>query len=97
MKSVVICEALRTPIGKFQGTLSTVRPDDLLAQTISSIVDRSGIDPNLIEDVYMGCANQAGEDSRIGAREWSRSRSPSWSGCRAARMSSAPIFRKVRG
>ncbi len=68
MKSIVICEALRTPIGKFQGTLSTVRPDDLLAETISAVVERSNIDPTLIEDVYMGCANQAGEDNRNIAR-----------------------------
>ncbi len=68
MKDVVICEALRTPIGRFQGTLSTVRPDDLLAQTIAKLIDRSGLDPQLIEDVFMGCANQAGEDNRNIAR-----------------------------
>ncbi|MBM74020.1 MAG: acetyl-CoA C-acyltransferase [Proteobacteria bacterium] len=68
MKEVVICEALRTPIGRFQGTLSTVRPDDLLAQTISKLIERSGIDSKLIEDVFIGCANQAGEDNRNIAR-----------------------------
>jgi acetyl-CoA acetyltransferase family protein len=68
MKNVVICEAKRTPIGRFQGTLSTVRPDDLLAQVISEIIESSGINPELIEDVYMGCANQAGEDNRNIAR-----------------------------
>ncbi len=68
MSDVVICEALRTPIGRFMGGLSTVRPDDLLALTMAAVVERSGIDPALVDDVFMGCANQAGEDNRNVAR-----------------------------
>ncbi|MCK6506249.1 thiolase family protein [Myxococcota bacterium] len=68
MPDVVICEALRTPIGRFQGGLADVRPDDLLAGTIAAVVARSGIDPALVDDVFMGCANQAGEDNRNVAR-----------------------------
>jgi 3-oxoadipyl-CoA thiolase len=66
-RTAVIC-ALRTPIGRYGGTLSSVRPDDLAAHVIRSIVERSGIDPSLIDDVYMGAANQAGEDNRNVAR-----------------------------
>ncbi|MFG0313348.1 MAG: 3-oxoadipyl-CoA thiolase, partial [Phycisphaerales bacterium] len=66
-KAAVIC-ALRTPIGRYGGTLSSVRPDDLAAHVIRAVVDRSGIDPALIDDVYMGAANQAGEDNRNVAR-----------------------------
>ncbi|NOY24683.1 MAG: thiolase family protein [Oligoflexia bacterium] len=68
MPDVVICEALRTPIGRFQGGLSTVRPDDLLALTMAAVVQRTGIDPVLVDDVFMGCANQGGEDNRNVAR-----------------------------
>ncbi len=68
MHQVFVCEALRTPIGRFQGGLSEVRPDDLLAQAIAAAVARSGIDPALIDDVFAGCANQAGEDNRNVAR-----------------------------
>ncbi len=64
MHEVVICDALRTPIGRFMGGLSTVRPDDLSAHVIRALVDRTGIDPAGIEDVFWGCANQAGEDNR---------------------------------
>ena len=53
LKDVVICEALRTPIGRFQGGLSGVRPDDLAAHVIKAIVDRSGIDPALVDEVFM--------------------------------------------
>lgn len=66
-KAAVIC-ALRTPIGRYGGTLSSVRPDDLAAIVIRAVVERSGIDPTLIDDVYMGAANQAGEDNRNVAR-----------------------------
>lgn len=66
-KAAVIC-ALRTPIGRYGGTLSPVRPDDLAAHVIRSVVERSGVDPDLIDDVYMGAANQAGEDNRNVAR-----------------------------
>jgi len=65
---VVIVDAVRTPIGRFLGGLSAVRPDDLLALTIRALLDRTGLDPALVDDVYMGCANQAGEDNRNVAR-----------------------------
>jgi acetyl-CoA C-acetyltransferase len=68
MPDVVICEALRTPIGKFEGALSGVRPDDLLADLMKTVVARTQIDPSQIDDVFMGCANQAGEDNRNVAR-----------------------------
>ena len=68
MQRAVIIDAVRTPIGRYGGGLSSVRPDDLAALVIKAIVDRTGIDPTLIEDVYMGDANQAGEDNRNVAR-----------------------------
>ena len=68
MKDVVIVSAVRTPIGKIRGTLSQVRPDDLAAIAVKTAVERSGIDPAIIEEVYLGCANQAGEDNRNVAR-----------------------------
>lgn len=68
MKEVVITSAVRTPIGKIRGTLAQVRPDDLGAIVIKEAVERSGIDPAIIEEVYFGCANQAGEDNRNVAR-----------------------------
>lgn len=68
MKEVVIVDAVRTPIGALGGSLAAVRPDDLAALVIRAVVDRSEIDPALIEEVYMGCANQAGEDNRNVAR-----------------------------
>ena len=68
MRDVVIVEALRTPIGRYAGALSPVRPDDLAALVIKEVVARTGIDPHEIEEVYMGCANQAGEDNRNVAR-----------------------------
>ena len=63
-----IIEAVRTPIGRYGGALASVRPDDLAAAAIRAVVDRSGIDAALIEDVILGCANQAGEDNRNVAR-----------------------------
>ncbi|HFQ93657.1 MAG TPA: acetyl-CoA C-acyltransferase, partial [Anaerolineae bacterium] len=68
MQEVVIVEAVRTPIGRLAGALSAVRPDDMAALVIKEAVERSGIDPDSIEEVYMGCANQAGEDNRNVAR-----------------------------
>jgi 3-oxoadipyl-CoA thiolase len=68
MTEVVIVSAVRTPIGKIRGALSDVRPDDLAGLVIKAAVERAGIDPNIIEEVYMGCANQAGEDNRNVAR-----------------------------
>ncbi|GAB5495666.1 MAG: 3-oxoadipyl-CoA thiolase [Phycisphaerales bacterium] len=60
--------AFRTPIGRYGGALSGVRPDDLAAHVIARLVSQSGIDPVLIEDVYLGAANQSGEDNRNVAR-----------------------------
>jgi 3-oxoadipyl-CoA thiolase len=69
MKEVFIIDAIRTPIGKYGGTLSSVRPDDLLAHVIRSLIERNpSIDINTIEDVIAGDANQAGEDNRNVAR-----------------------------
>ncbi len=68
MREVVILEAVRTPVGRHGGALATVRPDDLAALVIKEVVGRAGIDPGLVEDVYLGCANQAGEDNRNVAR-----------------------------
>lgn len=68
MNDVVIVSAVRTPIGRIRGVLSEVRPDDLAALVIKEAVGRAGIDPALIEEVYMGCANQSGEDNRNVAR-----------------------------
>ncbi len=63
-KDSYIIDAVRTPIGKFGGTLSQVRTDDLAAHAIRSLMDRHDFDPVEIDDVIMGCANQAGEDNR---------------------------------
>ncbi|MCF8253775.1 MAG: acetyl-CoA C-acyltransferase, partial [Bacteroidia bacterium] len=69
MKEVFVIDALRTPIGKYAGALSTVRPDDLAAMAIKALIDRNPeIDVNEIEDVILGAANQAGEDNRNVAR-----------------------------
>ncbi|HJP89898.1 MAG TPA: acetyl-CoA C-acyltransferase [Candidatus Limnocylindrales bacterium] len=68
LREAWIVEAVRTPIGRYGGALAAVRPDDLAAIAIRAVVDRSGIDPSLIEDVILGCANQAGEDNRNVAR-----------------------------
>src|ERR1017187_2970040 len=69
MEAVYVVDALRTPVGRFGGSLSTIRPDDLLAFVIGAIVNRNGkIDVNEIEDVIAGDANQAGEDNRNVAR-----------------------------
>ena len=68
MPEAVIIDALRTPIGNLGGALASIRPDDLAALTIQAIVERNNLDPSLIEEVYLGCANQAGEDNRNVAR-----------------------------
>ncbi len=68
MNDVVIVSAVRTPIGRIRGALSQVRPDDLAAIVIKAAVERAGIDPASVEEVYLGCANQAGEDNRNVAR-----------------------------
>ena len=68
MKTPVIIDAVRTPIGALGGILSSVRPDDMAAHVIKAILERNQIDPTLIEEVFLGCANQAGEDNRNVAR-----------------------------
>jgi 3-oxoadipyl-CoA thiolase len=69
MREAYIYDGIRTPIGKFSGSLSYVRPDDLAAMTIKKLLEKhSIIDPNEIDDVILGCANQAGEDNRNVAR-----------------------------
>ena len=68
MPEAVIIDALRSPIGAFQGGLSKVRADDLGAHAIAALVARTGVDPALVDDVFFGCANQAGEDNRNVAR-----------------------------
>jgi 3-oxoadipyl-CoA thiolase len=64
MQEAVIVDAVRTPIGRYAGGLKDVRPDDLAAIVIAELVKRNPINPNEIEDVLFGCANQAGEDNR---------------------------------
>src|ERR687894_377364 len=68
MPTPVITHALRTPFGRYGGALATVRPDDLAAIVVRAIIERSGIDAAMVEDVILGCANQAGEDNRNVAR-----------------------------
>jgi 3-oxoadipyl-CoA thiolase len=68
MTDAVIVDALRTPIGRHAGVLATVRPDDLAAHVVQAAVERNGLPPESIDEVYMGCANQAGEDNRNVAR-----------------------------
>ncbi len=68
MQEAVIIDAIRTPIGALGGALASVRSDDLAALVIKTIVERNHLDPELIEEVYFGCANQAGEDNRNVAR-----------------------------
>ena len=68
MKEVVIVDAVRSPIGNVGGSLASIRPDDLLADILKALVNRTEIDPALISDVYAGCGNQAGEDNRNVAR-----------------------------
>jgi 3-oxoadipyl-CoA thiolase len=64
----VVISAVRTPVGRYGGALSGVRPDDLAATAIAAAVERAGVEPEEIEDVFLGCANQAGEDNRNVAR-----------------------------
>ncbi len=68
MTEVLIVSAVRTPIGKLRGALSAVRPDDMAALVIGEAVARAGVAPAEVEEVYFGCANQAGEDNRNVAR-----------------------------
>jgi 3-oxoadipyl-CoA thiolase len=68
MSIPVIIDAIRTPIGALGGVLAPVRPDDLAAHVLKAIITRNKLDPGLVEEVYLGCANQAGEDNRNVAR-----------------------------
>ena len=68
LHEVVIVSAVRTPIGALRGALAAIRADDLAGLVIAEAVRRAGVDPALVEDVYFGCANQAGEDNRNVAR-----------------------------
>ena len=65
MAEAFLCEGFRTPIGRYGGSLSAVRPDDMLGHVIGKVMEAApGLAPEAIEDVLMGCANQAGEDNR---------------------------------
>jgi 3-oxoadipyl-CoA thiolase len=68
MREVVIIDAIRTPVGALGGSLALVRADDLAAHILKAIIQRTGLNPGLVEEVYLGCANQAGEDNRNVAR-----------------------------
>jgi 3-oxoadipyl-CoA thiolase len=68
MPEAVILSAVRTPIGRYGGGLAGVRPDDLAAIAVAAAIERAAVPPGEIEDVYLGCANQAGEDNRNVAR-----------------------------
>ncbi len=68
MTEAVIVNAVRTPIGAHGGALKDVRPDDMAAIVIKEVLQRAGVDSGLVEEVYFGCANQAGEDNRNVAR-----------------------------
>ena len=69
MTEAFLCDAIRTPVGRYGGALSGIRPDDLAAITLRALLDRNpGVDPAAVDDVVLGCANQAGEDNRNVAR-----------------------------
>ena len=68
MRDAVIVDAVRTPIGRHGGVLAGVRPDDLAAVAIRALLERTAMDPKLVDDVILGCANGAGEDNRNVAR-----------------------------
>src|SRR3954452_11117256 len=68
MPEAVIVDAVRTPIGRYAGVLSTVRPDDLAARVIGAVVERTGLPVGEVDDVILGCTNAAGEDNRNVAR-----------------------------
>ena len=101
MTRAVILSAVRTPIGRYGGGLAAVRPDDLAAIAVAEAVARAGVPAEQIEDVWLGCANQAGEDNRNVARFAAllaacpipSAASPSTgSAPRASRRSSAPAM-----
>jgi acetyl-CoA acyltransferase len=68
MPDALILDAVRTPIGRYGGVLSSARPDDLAAHVVRAAVERNGLDPASVDELYMGCTNQAGEDNRNVAR-----------------------------
>ena len=68
MTDAVILDALRTPIGRYGGVLASVRPDDLAAHVVRAAVERNDLPPDAVDEIYLGCANQAGEDNRNVAR-----------------------------
>ncbi len=68
MTDAYVVDAVRTPMGAYRGALSAVRPDDLAARVVAAVVERTGVDPQRIADVYLGAANQSGEDNRDVAR-----------------------------
>src|SRR5574339_289016 len=68
MREAWIVDAVRTPIGRHGGALAKVRPDDLAGAAVEAIVKRNAVDGGLVDDVILGCANQAGEDNRNVAR-----------------------------
>src|SRR5512143_3584532 len=68
MPQALIIDAVRTPVGRHGGALASVRPDDLAAIVLKALIDRTKIDPAIVEEVYFGCANEAGEDNRNVAR-----------------------------
>jgi 3-oxoadipyl-CoA thiolase len=68
MPNPVIVEAVRTPVGAFRGALSRIRPDDLAAAVLRALIERVDLDPALVDEVVLGCSNQAGEDNRNVAR-----------------------------
>src|SRR5215210_4808918 len=67
-RDAVIVGYVRTPFGRHAGALAKLRPDSMAGQAIAALVERTGIDPAGVDDVIMGCANQAGEDNRNVAR-----------------------------
>jgi acetyl-CoA acetyltransferase len=68
----LIIDAVRTPMGAYRGALSGIRPDDLAAHVVSAAVERTGLDPSRIDDLYLGAANQAGRTTAT---------SPAWPPC----------------
>ena len=81
MADAFICDAIRTPIGRYAGALSSIRADDLAAIPIKALIDRNpGVDWSELDDVILGCANQAGEDNRNLAHGWALRGLPDSSG-----------------
>jgi acetyl-CoA acetyltransferase len=67
-RDAVIVGYVRSPFGRYGGALASVRPDTLAAHAIRALLERTGVDPTIVDDVILGCANQAGEDNRNVAR-----------------------------